>query len=50
MYLRNQVEDPEIGAQLAQINVERQETTVTLTYQSDPAGAAKLAKWVSKMR
>jgi hypothetical protein len=50
MYLRNQVEDPEVGAQLAQINVEREETTVTVAYQSDPEGAAKLAAWVSQMR
>ena len=50
MYLRSDVDDPEVGAELAQMNVEREETVVTVEYQTDPEGAATLAEWASEMR
>ena len=48
MYLRSQV-DPEVGAQLNRVEIERSESVVTVSYRSPPEDAVVLAEWLSEM-
>lgn len=48
MYLRSQV-DPEVGAQLNRVEVERSEAVVTVSYRSPVEDAVTLAEWVADL-
>ncbi len=45
-YLRSEVDDQAVADEFAQINIDRNETIVTVAYRSDADGAATLVGWI----
>lgn len=45
-FLRNDVEDEAVAAELTNVRVERESTTVTVSYRSDVDGAVTLVEWL----